>query len=261
MLIRRRRPDARAFDQIRQITCEVGVLPRVHGSALFTRGETQALATATLGTKEDMQRLDLLFEEDVVQALHAALQLPAVFGGRSEVPARPGPARNRPRRAGRARADEPASARSGFPVRDARGFRHSRIERLVVDGHGLRRFARADGCGRAAEVSVRGYRHGPGGRRRQVRHPHRHRRRGRSLRRHGLQGCRHAAGNHRAADGHQGRRRQHQHDARGAGAGQEGAPADSRHHGPDALHRRARTFPPTRRACTCSTSPPTRFAT
>ena len=64
MLLRRRRPDARAFDQIRQITCEVGVLPRVHGSALFTRGETQALATATLGTKEDMQRLDLLFEDE-----------------------------------------------------------------------------------------------------------------------------------------------------------------------------------------------------
>jgi len=60
----RRRPDGRAFDQIRQITCEVGLLPRVHGSALFTRGETQALATLTLGTKEDMQRLDLLFEQD-----------------------------------------------------------------------------------------------------------------------------------------------------------------------------------------------------
>jgi polyribonucleotide nucleotidyltransferase len=42
----------------------VGQLPRVHGSALFTRGETQALATLTLGTKEDMQRLDLLFEEE-----------------------------------------------------------------------------------------------------------------------------------------------------------------------------------------------------
>jgi len=65
MLGRRRRPDARAFDQIRQITCEIGVLPRVHGSALFTRGETQSLATSTLGTKEDMQRLDLLFERDM----------------------------------------------------------------------------------------------------------------------------------------------------------------------------------------------------
>src|ERR1700759_5498205 len=64
VLNKRRRPDGRAFDQIRQITCEVGLLPRVHGSALFTRGETQALATLTLGTKEDMQRLDLLFEQD-----------------------------------------------------------------------------------------------------------------------------------------------------------------------------------------------------
>jgi polyribonucleotide nucleotidyltransferase len=64
ILHRHRRPDGRAFDQIRQITCEVGLLPRVHGSALFTRGETQALATLTLGTKEDMQRLDLLFESD-----------------------------------------------------------------------------------------------------------------------------------------------------------------------------------------------------
>jgi polyribonucleotide nucleotidyltransferase len=65
MLVRRRRPDGRAFDQVREITCEVGVLPRAHGSALFTRGETQALATTTLGTKEDKQRLDLLFEQDV----------------------------------------------------------------------------------------------------------------------------------------------------------------------------------------------------
>src|SRR5246127_2956858 len=60
----KRRPDGRAFDQIRKITCEAGLLPRVHGSALFSRGETQALATLTLGTKEDMQRLDLLFEQD-----------------------------------------------------------------------------------------------------------------------------------------------------------------------------------------------------
>src|SRR6266403_1451966 len=64
VLNKRRRPDGRAFDKIRQITCEVGLLPRVHGSALFTRGETQALATLTLGTKEDMQRLDLLFAQD-----------------------------------------------------------------------------------------------------------------------------------------------------------------------------------------------------
>jgi polyribonucleotide nucleotidyltransferase len=52
------RPDHRAFDEIRQISIEVGVLPRVHGSALFTRGETQALVSATLGTPDDAQRLE-----------------------------------------------------------------------------------------------------------------------------------------------------------------------------------------------------------
>jgi len=81
MLVRRRRPDARAFDEIRKITCEVGVLPRVHGSALFTRGETQALATATLGTKDDMQRLDLLFEEDVFKRFMLHYNFPAFSVG------------------------------------------------------------------------------------------------------------------------------------------------------------------------------------
>ncbi len=81
MLLRKRRPDARAFDQIRQITCEVAVLPRVHGSALFTRGETQALATATLGTKDDMQRLDLLFEEDVFKRFMLHYNFPAFSVG------------------------------------------------------------------------------------------------------------------------------------------------------------------------------------
>ncbi len=54
----KRRPDGRAFDQIRDIWIEVGVLPRTHGSAIFTRGETQALVTTTLGTTDDMQRLE-----------------------------------------------------------------------------------------------------------------------------------------------------------------------------------------------------------
>ncbi|MBM3774120.1 MAG: polyribonucleotide nucleotidyltransferase [Acidobacteria bacterium] len=56
----RRRPDGRAFDQIRPITIETGVLPRTHGSSLFTRGETQSLVTLTLGTKDDAQRIELL---------------------------------------------------------------------------------------------------------------------------------------------------------------------------------------------------------
>jgi len=60
MLKARRRPDGRAFDQIRPISIETSVLPRVHGSSVFTRGETQALVTITLGTKDDEQRIELL---------------------------------------------------------------------------------------------------------------------------------------------------------------------------------------------------------
>ncbi len=53
-----RRADGRALEDVRPISAEVGVLPRTHGSALFTRGQTQALVTTTLGTSEDEQRLD-----------------------------------------------------------------------------------------------------------------------------------------------------------------------------------------------------------
>jgi polyribonucleotide nucleotidyltransferase len=60
MLKDHRRPDGRKFDEVRKITIETGVLPRTHGSALFTRGETQALVTVTLGTKDDEQRIELL---------------------------------------------------------------------------------------------------------------------------------------------------------------------------------------------------------
>ncbi|MBC7796495.1 MAG: polyribonucleotide nucleotidyltransferase, partial [Pyrinomonadaceae bacterium] len=54
----RRRPDGRRFSEIRAIECEVGWLPRTHGSALFTRGETQSIVTTTLGTKDDEQFMD-----------------------------------------------------------------------------------------------------------------------------------------------------------------------------------------------------------
>ncbi|MFN8095868.1 MAG: polyribonucleotide nucleotidyltransferase [Vicinamibacteria bacterium] len=58
------RLDGRRFDEVRHITSEVGVLPRTHGSALFTRGETQALVTATLGTSEDSQIIDTVQEQE-----------------------------------------------------------------------------------------------------------------------------------------------------------------------------------------------------
>src|ERR1700693_1429566 len=60
MLKAKRRPDGRAFDEIRNIDCEVGVLPRTHGSALFTRGETQAPVTVTLGHKGEEQRSEMV---------------------------------------------------------------------------------------------------------------------------------------------------------------------------------------------------------
>src|SRR5579862_6787497 len=58
-----RRVDGRGLKDIRDITCEIGVLPRTHGSALFTRGETQALVVATLGTSSDEQKIDALIGE------------------------------------------------------------------------------------------------------------------------------------------------------------------------------------------------------
>jgi polyribonucleotide nucleotidyltransferase len=65
ILNQRRRPDGRRFSEIRAITCEVGWLPRTHGSALFTRGETQALVTTTLGTKDDEQFMDDLEKGEI----------------------------------------------------------------------------------------------------------------------------------------------------------------------------------------------------
>ncbi len=58
------RIDGRAFNDVRQISCEAGYLPRTHGSTLFTRGETQALVTATLGSERDQQRVETLAGEE-----------------------------------------------------------------------------------------------------------------------------------------------------------------------------------------------------
>ena len=59
-----RRIDGRKFDEIRPITCEVGILPRPHGSALFTRGETQVLGVLTIGSGQDEQRVETLYGDD-----------------------------------------------------------------------------------------------------------------------------------------------------------------------------------------------------
>ena len=65
-----RRPDGRQPDEIRPISCEVAVLPRVHGSAIFTRGQTQVMSIATLGAKGDIQELDTTGIEETKRYLH-----------------------------------------------------------------------------------------------------------------------------------------------------------------------------------------------
>jgi polyribonucleotide nucleotidyltransferase len=76
ILNRRHRPDGRRFNQIRPISIEIGWLPRAHGSALFTRGETQAIVTATLGTSEDIQYMDDLEKGEIKRRFLLAYNFP-----------------------------------------------------------------------------------------------------------------------------------------------------------------------------------------
>jgi polyribonucleotide nucleotidyltransferase len=70
ILVRGIRPDNRKVDEIRKITCEVGMLPRTHGSALFTRGQTQVLTVTTLGVSSDEQTIDGISEETSKRYMH-----------------------------------------------------------------------------------------------------------------------------------------------------------------------------------------------
>jgi polyribonucleotide nucleotidyltransferase len=76
ILNRRHRPDGRRFSEIRPISIDVGWLPRTHGSALFTRGETQAIVTATLGTSEDIQYMDDLEKGEIKRRFLLAYNFP-----------------------------------------------------------------------------------------------------------------------------------------------------------------------------------------
>src|SRR5437868_1627215 len=76
ILERRHRPDGRRFSEIRPIAIETGWLPRTHGSALFTRGETQAIVTATLGTSEDTQFMDDLEKGEIKRRFILAYNFP-----------------------------------------------------------------------------------------------------------------------------------------------------------------------------------------
>jgi len=79
-----RRMDGRPFDEVRPVSCQVGLLPRAHGAGLFTRGETQVMAVATLGTAEDEQRLDTLSEEEARKAFILHYRFPPFCVGETK---------------------------------------------------------------------------------------------------------------------------------------------------------------------------------
>ncbi len=79
------RPDGRALDKVRDISCETGVLPRTHGSALFTRGQTQALVVATLGTSRDEQRIDSIdVREEITKSFMLHYNFPPFCTGEAK---------------------------------------------------------------------------------------------------------------------------------------------------------------------------------
>ncbi len=133
------RPDGRGPKDLRPISCEVGVLPRAHGSAIFQRGETQALVTTVLGTTGDEQRVDGIMEE-YTQEVHARLQhadaSPSARSARSAAPAAARSA-TAPWPSGRSRPSCPSASEFPYTIRVRQ--RHPRVERLELDGQRLRR--------------------------------------------------------------------------------------------------------------------------
>ena len=84
-----KRPDGRKIDEIRPLSCEVGVLPRVHGSAIFTRGQTQVMSIVTLGTSSEAQELDGLDKETTKRYMHQ-YNFPAYSVGEARTSRGPG---------------------------------------------------------------------------------------------------------------------------------------------------------------------------
>ena len=185
-----KRIDGRDLTTVRPISCEVGILPRTHGSALFTRGETQALVVTTLGTGEDEQFVDAL-QGTYKETFMLHYNFPPYSVGEAGRMGSPGR-----REIGHGklawRAIHPVLPdRENFPYTIRVVSEITEFERLLLHGHGVRLLARHDGCRRAPEALGRRHCHGPHQGGRQVRRPVRHSRRRGPSRRHGLQGGRH----------------------------------------------------------------------
>ncbi len=167
------RADGRGVKQIRQITCDTSILPRTHGSALFTRGETQALVAATLGTSDDAQMIDAL-EGVSNKTFMLHYNFPPYSVGEARFLRGPGR-----REIGHGALAEKSlrtshSDKGSIPVHHKDCLGHYGIERFFVDGIRLRRHARPDGRRRTHQGAGSGHCHGAYKGRRQVSSPFRH---------------------------------------------------------------------------------------
>ncbi len=154
-----KRIDGRDLKTVRPIDCQVGVIPRTHGSALFTRGETQALVVATLGTGEDEQWIDSL-EGTYKETFLLHYNFPPFSVG--EVGRMGSPGRREIGHGKLAwRAVHPLLPEpDAFPYTIRVVSEITEFERLLFDGERLRRFAGDDGCGHSVEEPGGGHRHG-----------------------------------------------------------------------------------------------------
>ena len=172
------RIDGRGLTDIRPISVEVGLVPRAHGSGLFTRGETQALTVATLGSSSDVQRIDTISPETEKRYLHH-YNFPPYSTGENKMMR--GPSRRdigHGHLAERALVPGPAEPRR-VPVRHPPRQRVRDVERVHLDGLDLRLDARPHGRRRADQGTRRRRGDGPDQRAgRPVRRPDRHPRQG-----------------------------------------------------------------------------------
>ena len=198
----KKRPDGRAPDEIRDIWIEVGVAPRTHGSAIFTRGQTQAFSVAALGTTRDEMRLDTLGLQTEKHYFHHYNFPPFSVG---EAGFMRGPKR---RDIGHGALAE----RALVPVvPSVEEFPYTiRVVSDILESNGSSSMASVCGsslslmdAGVPIKAAGRGCGDGPDQGGRGLRRPHRHRGRRGPPGRHGLQGRRHLRGHHRAPDGHQ----------------------------------------------------------
>ena len=253
------RADGRDHKTLRPITCKVDLLPRVHGSAMFQRGETQAMVTVTLGTGRDEQRVDGLVEE-YSQKFMLHYYFPSFSVGECPPDPRSGPAGDRPRGAGRAERQAGPARPRRLPLHDPHHLRHLGEQRFEFDGQRLRGDVGADGRRRADQQSRGRHLRRPGERARPLRPADRHHRRRGPLRRHGLQSGRHAERHHRHPVGPEDRRHQRADHPRDAQAVARGADRNPPLHAQRDSRVRGPRFRAGRRGCCGRTSTPRRSA-